>query len=315
MRTVQVAGSAGKGSVVNLVAAILRTHGVERVGHFIARPHGRWPFPEICEVTGYGSTLRHVASSPYQRVREAGATVAVIEGTDRLADRQAGAGDVTPVIVSLCDDGGRAAVEQAAIEAELCCQLGARIVVGPVPPDCATVIRQVANQRRVTIVWAHEVSAQVIECTQGLPTIAVTTARSRYVARLAVRGRHQLQNATVAIVVAELLDVPAHVITAGLEVAGPLGGRLQYVQRGERTLLVDFIKNARGAELLRDYVAEVHPGGVPIAVRLHNSREAVAEILAPVASSLTFGDAIPEAAFSVIAGPCIEDIVGAPHAA
>jgi len=81
-----------------------------------------------------------------------------------------------------------------------------------------------------------------------------------------------------------------------------------YVQRGTQRILVDLLKNPRGAEVLRDYLLEMHPG-TPIAVRLQSYRTEVAAILSAV-GPVSFGDAIPDAPFVTVAGPYINDLIG-----
>lgn len=71
---------------------------------------------------------------------------------------------------------------------------------------------------------------------------------------LSLRGRHQIENAAVAIHLAELLDVPHAAIVRGLETAQH-PGRLELIPH-QPPFLIDGAHNPAGAESLRTYLDE-----------------------------------------------------------
>jgi dihydrofolate synthase/folylpolyglutamate synthase len=75
--------------------------------------------------------------------------------------------------------------------------------------------------------------------------------------RLSLRGRHQIENAAVAIRVAELLNIPKAAIVTGLETATH-PGRLESISN-EHSFLIDGAHNPAGAKSLRDYLEEFAP--------------------------------------------------------
>lgn len=75
--------------------------------------------------------------------------------------------------------------------------------------------------------------------------------------RLGLRGRHQIENALVAIRLAEALSIPREAIIAGIETAHH-PGRLELID-SEPPVLLDGAHNTAGAEALRDYLNEFSP--------------------------------------------------------
>jgi dihydrofolate synthase/folylpolyglutamate synthase len=108
---------------------------------------------------------------------------------------------------------------------------------------------------------------------------------------LALRGRHQLENAAVAIHLAELLretgfDIPDAAIRRGLETAQH-PGRLELIPH-QPAFLIDGAHNPAGAESLRAYLDEF--AGRPLTLVFGAMRdkqlEQIGEILFPVADVL-----------------------------
>jgi dihydrofolate synthase/folylpolyglutamate synthase len=108
---------------------------------------------------------------------------------------------------------------------------------------------------------------------------------------LALRGRHQLDNAAVAIQLAELLretgfDIPHAAIARGLEtVQHP--GRLELIQH-ELVFLIDGAHNPAGAESLRAYLDAFaqRPLTLVFGAMRDKQLEQIGEILFPVADLL-----------------------------
>ena len=105
---------------------------------------------------------------------------------------------------------------------------------------------------------------------------------------LSLPGRHQIENAAVAIRLAELLgfDVPQSAIVTGLETAQH-PGRLELIQR-EPVLLIDGAHNSAGAESLRAYLDEFarRPLTLVFGAMRDKQLEQIGEILFPIADVL-----------------------------
>ena len=104
--------------------------------------------------------------------------------------------------------------------------------------------------------------------------------------RLGLRGRHQLENAGVAIRLAELLNVPEQAIVTGLETATH-PARLELIER-EPAVLIDGAHNPAGAKSLRDYLDEFAPRPLTLVFGAMRDKqlEQMGEILFPCADSL-----------------------------
>jgi len=104
--------------------------------------------------------------------------------------------------------------------------------------------------------------------------------------RLGLRGRHQVENAGVAIRLAELLDIPDTAIITGLETTTH-PGRLELIQH-EPAFLIDGAHNPAGAKSLRDYLNEfaARPLTLVFGAMRDKQLEQMAEILFPCADTL-----------------------------
>src|SRR5215813_7534387 len=88
----------------------------------------------------------------------------------------------------------------------------------------------------------------------GVTPILATDMHPYERVRLGLRGRHQIENAAVAIRLAELLNLPGAAIVTGLETATH-PGRLELISN-EHSFLIDGAHNPAGAQSLRDYLEE-----------------------------------------------------------
>jgi dihydrofolate synthase/folylpolyglutamate synthase len=104
--------------------------------------------------------------------------------------------------------------------------------------------------------------------------------------RLGLRGRHQVENAGVAIRLAELLEIPDTAIVTGLETAKH-PGRLEMVQH-KPAILIDGAHNPAGAESLRDYLAEFAPRPLTMVFGAMRDKQLdrIGEILFPCVDAL-----------------------------
>jgi dihydrofolate synthase/folylpolyglutamate synthase len=103
---------------------------------------------------------------------------------------------------------------------------------------------------------------------------------------LALRGRHQLENAAVAIQLAELLDIPHAAIARGLETTQH-PGRLELIPR-QPAFLIDGAHNPAGAESLRAYLDEFAQRPLTLVFGAMRDKQLaeIGEILFPVADVL-----------------------------
>ena len=133
-----------------------------------------------------------------------------------------------------------------------------------------------------------EVMAVLLErCEEtGVVPILADSVRGYENVRLGLRGRHQIDNAAVAIRLAELLRVPASAITAGLEKAQH-PGRLELIDH-KPALLLDGAHNPAGCRSLREYLDEFAPRPLTLVFGAMRDKQLdqIGEILFPVADTL-----------------------------
>ena len=103
---------------------------------------------------------------------------------------------------------------------------------------------------------------------------------------IGLRGKHQIENAMVAIRLAEILGIPDEPIVIGIETAHH-PGRLELIN-GEPPELLDGAHNPAGAEALRDYLVQFgrHPLTLVFAAMSDKQLDRIGEILFPLADHL-----------------------------
>jgi len=103
---------------------------------------------------------------------------------------------------------------------------------------------------------------------------------------LSLRGRHQIDNAAVAIHLAQLLDIPHAAIVRGLETTQH-PGRLELIPH-QPSFLIDGAHNPAGAESLRTYLDEFaqRPLTLVFGAMRDKQLDEIGEILFPVADVL-----------------------------
>ena len=104
--------------------------------------------------------------------------------------------------------------------------------------------------------------------------------------RIGLLGRHQLENAAVAIRLAESLSIPRDAIVKGVETAQH-PGRLELIAH-EPPILLDGAHNPAGAEALRDYLSEFNrrPLTLVFGAMSDKKLDRIGEILFPLADQL-----------------------------
>jgi dihydrofolate synthase / folylpolyglutamate synthase len=288
---VQIAGTNGKGSTAAMLESICRAAGL-RIGLYTS-PHlsrltervriaGQEISPasfaraatavrraaeEVRAQSGALATFfEQVTAIALYAFREAEIELAILETglggrLDATTAAAAGVAVITPIALDhqeyLGDSLASIAAEKAAI-----IRPGVAAIVAPQPVEAEAVILarccecDVEPQRTT-----HEIEA--LGATEdGRLRVRFRTPRATYgPLTLALRGRHQLENAATAIAAAETLAERGHTalsresIVAGLERAEH-PGRLEWLGHTHPPLLLDGAHNAAGAAALRAYLDE-----------------------------------------------------------
>jgi dihydrofolate synthase / folylpolyglutamate synthase len=294
-RSVHIAGTNGKGSVTAMVDAALRAAGhrsarytsphlidlterfvidgqptsedglnraIERVRTVIVDLQGRGLLevhPTFFEVT---------TAAAFEMFRHASVEVAVCEvGLGGRLDATNVLSPMVTAITSIAFDHqqylGNTVAEIAAEKAGIL-KRGVPIVMGRLESEPARVIRDVAGDRGAPLVRAYDgVSVDVLPPpASGGQAVHLRTPRRDYgVLEVGLEGRHQIDNAVVAVRVLECLDeagvtVPRAAVLEGLaSVKWP--GRLEHIRLADgRSVLLDAAHNPAGADALAVFLAE-----------------------------------------------------------
>ena len=326
-RSVIVAGTNGKGSVTAMAETALRAAGfrtacytsphlvrleerfaiggsavatsslcdaAERVRRVVAELRGR----NRLEVE---PTFFEVATAvAFELFREARVDIAVLEvGMGGRLDATNVALPLAAAITTIDLDHERFlgnTIREVAFEKAGVIKAGMPVVVGETKPEALEVITRVCRERGARFVPARGDINVVSRLADGRLVLALETASGRYgPLALALRGRHQVDNAMVAVRLLEELNgagihVPRDAVCRGLTDA-VWRGRLDLVDRGAgRLILFDAAHNPAGAAVLASYLGEVYPDGLPFvfgAMRDKDVRGMLAA-LAPCATRFVF---------------------------
>ena len=177
---------------------------------------------------------------------------------------------------------------------------GMRVVVGETKPEAVSVIERACQERRAAMVRAGDgVRASIDRVDEGLAVVLLETPVRDYGrVRLALRGRHQVDNAVVAVRLLEELGrlgtpLPASAIAAAVT-STRWPGRLDLRTDSQgRTVLCDAAHNPAGARVLADYLRDVHPGGLPVVFGIMKDKDVGGTLkpLLPFASHLVLTSA------------------------
>jgi dihydrofolate synthase/folylpolyglutamate synthase len=288
--SVQIAGTNGKGSTAAMLAEICRAASL-RTGLYTS-PH-LVSITERVRVAGREisraefarcATLVRAASEEVEResgalptffeqvtavalvaFRDARVELAVLETglggrLDATTAARAATVAVTPIALDHQEYLGNTLAEIAAEKAAII-RPNVRAVVAPQEPEAEAVILARCREcnvepRRAT----RDIEVEEI-CDDGRLRVRLRTARDEYTGvRLALRGRHQLTNAAVAVALAESLieqgfKISHEDVIEGLETAEH-AGRLEFDARSEPPILFDGAHNPAGARALREYFDE-----------------------------------------------------------
>jgi dihydrofolate synthase / folylpolyglutamate synthase len=291
--SVQIAGTNGKGSAAAMLESIARAAGV-RAGLYTS-PHlvsitervrvrgaeiSREEFGRLTarvraaaeRLLGEGSLpapptfFEHVTAVALAAFREARVELAILEtGLGGRLDATTTAGAkvvaITPVALDHQEYLGGTLPEIASEKAAII-RPGVAAVVAPQDAAALEVILRRCAECEVEPRMAAAAAFEVLGADEtGRLRVNFETAEDRYEnVRLALRGRHQIVNAQVAIALAETLrargfPLTRAAVTEGLETAEH-AGRLERLRSGRHDFLFDGAHNAAGARALRDFLDE-----------------------------------------------------------
>ena len=170
------------------------------------------------------------------------------------------------------------------------------VVLGQNPVVVQNVVRAAAAAVRAPFVYAPDDVSTSMTMSDGRTVATFATPCARYDdVRLALRGRHQVDNALTAVRCLETLNqwtdlaVPADAIRVGLEEA-VWPARLELRRWRDTDLLIDGAHNPAGAGALASYIAEAY--GRPLSMVVGAMRDKAIDdliaALAPAASRFVF---------------------------
>jgi dihydrofolate synthase/folylpolyglutamate synthase len=329
-RSVVAGGTNGKGSVTAMVERGLRAAG-HRTGRYTS-PHlidleerfavdGQAVSADALEsaagrvrdaagrLESPPSFFEATTAAAFEIFRDAGVHVAVLEVG--LGGRLDATNVTTPdaiAITSIALDHEEllgATLAQIAAEKAGIVTPGSLVVLGANPAEAAAVVAAVCAARGATLVRAPDDVALAVQMEDGRARLALETPRRRYEPlTLSLRGRHQVDNALVAIRLLEALDargelaVPERAIRRAVEDA-VWPGRLDLRPSRFGEVLIDGAHNPAAAAALARFIAETYGRRLPMVVGMMREKDAGAMLraLEPAAALFVFtSPASPRAA-------------------
>lgn len=299
--SVQIAGTNGKGSTAAMLDSICRAAGIRS---------GLYTSPHLVSVTeririsgveiSHADFARHTttvraASEQIDALptffeqmtaiallafREAGVELAILEtGMGGRLDSTTAAGARVVAITQIAMDHEQylgQTIQQIAAEKAAIIRPGVKAIIGRQQyPEALSVLLQRCAETGVEP--THTDSPQIIDHTPD--------GRFCIYDRICIglRGRHQIENALVAIKLAESLSISREPIISGIENAQH-PGRLELIP----PFLLDGAHNPAGAEALRDYLNEFAPRPLTIVFGAMSDKklDQIGEILFPLADTL-----------------------------
>lgn len=294
--SIQIAGTNGKGSTAVMLDSMCRAAGI-RTGLYTS-PH-LVSITERIQIAGkqisaedfarHTTTVRdaaqrllhsgqlealptffeHVTAIALLAFREAGIDLAILEtGMGGRLDSTTAANASTVAITSIAMDHEQylgSTIESIAGEKAAIIRPGVTAVIGKQDPRALAVLLQRCEETGVQPILAMPPSELI---------------------RMGLRGRHQLENAAIAIAVAKSLSISHEAILSGLETASH-PGRLELLSN-EPDILLDGAHNPAGAEALRDYLVEFgrRPLTIVFGAMSDKQLDRIGELLFPLADNL-----------------------------
>ena len=320
--SVQIAGTNGKGSVATMLDSICRAAGV-KCGLYTS-PH-LVSITERIKITGAeitredfatcATTVRDASEQLHRdnqidalptffeqltaiallAFRNAGIELAILEtGLGGRLDSTTAANArivaITPIAMDHEEYLGHTLRSIAAEKAAII-RPGVSAVIGIQPPEAFEVLIQRCEETGVVPIF--EDSAHLVEDTSADGRFCVTfesigeSPAARYEKLwLGLRGKHQIDNAALAIRLAELLRIPDSAIATGITGASH-PGRLELIPH-KPVFLLDGAHNPAGCESLREYLEEFAPRPLTLVFGAMRDKQLdrMGEILFPVADTI-----------------------------
>ncbi len=295
-RAIQIAGTNGKGSTAVMLDSISRAAGIktglyssphlvsitERIRingeqiseddfarHTATVRDAAKHLLDTNEVEALPTFFEHVTAIALLAFREAAIDLAILEtGMGGRLDSTTAAKASTVAITQIAMDHEQylgSTIESIAGEKAAIIRPGVTAIIGKQEPEALSVLLRRCEKTGVQ------------------PILAMPTSES---IRIGLRGRHQLENAAIAIAVAESLSISDDAIFSGIETANH-PGRLELLD-GEPSVLLDGAHNPAGAEALRDYLIEFGRRPLTIVFGAMSDKQLVriGESLFPLADNL-----------------------------
>lgn len=316
-----VAGTNGKGSVTAMVERGLRAAGL-RTGRYTSphlvdleerfaidgRPISRDQFDQVArrvrdaasQLASRPSFFEATTALALEVFRDERVDVAVLEvGLGGRLDATNVVDAVAAAITAIDFDHEQylgSTIEQIAAEKAGVIKPGSLVVLAANPPAVQEVVRGAASRAGATLVMAPEGVSADWSMVEGRARLDLVTPRRRYApVTLALRGRHQVENALTAVRWLEELSaqgrfhVPESAVVAALtDVEWP--ARLEYLSHRGHTVVIDGAHNPAGARALASYLRETHGRRLPMVVGIMRDKkvDTLIEALAPAASQFVF---------------------------
>jgi len=176
------------------------------------------------------------------------------------------------------------------------------VVLAPNDESVARVVAAACRDANAVLIKALDDVALDVRFADGRATITAQTPWRRYgPMRLALRGRHQVDNALTAIRLLEALAdregfvLPVEAVHAAVEdVEWP--ARLELVRHHDGDILIDGAHNPSGARALASYVADTYGRRLPMVVALMRDKAAATVLRALGTAASTFVCTAPDTA-------------------
>ena len=288
-RSVQIAGTNGKGSTAAMLDSICRAAGI-KCGLYTS-PHlvsiteritfsGKQITPEefaACatvvrdtseqllrdkQIDALPTFFEQLTAIALLAFRNAGIELAILETglggrLDSTTAANASIVAITPIAMDHEEYLGDT-LESIAREKAAVIRPGVKAVLATQPSEAFEVLIQRCEETEVVPIFEDFAHLEEDTSPDGRFCVTFERPKTRYEKLwLALRGEHQIDNAAVAIRLAELLKIPKPAIMTGISTATH-PGRLEMIQH-EPPFLLDGAHNPAGCQSLRDYLDEFAP--------------------------------------------------------
>lgn len=308
--SVQIAGTNGKGSTAAMLESICRAAGI-KCGLYTS-PH-LVSITERIRIAGVEITREDFAASAatvrdvseqlealptfFEQLtaiallafRNAGTELAILETGlgGRLDSTTAANASIVAVTQIAMDHEEYLGPTLASIAAEKAAiiRTGVSAVLARQEPEALKVLLKRCEETGITPILENGAHTLQGNTSDGRFRVAFDTGADHYESvLLGLRGRHQIDNAAVAIRLAELLKVPHAAIVSGIETATH-PGRLELIAH-KPAFLIDGAHNPAGSQSLRDYLDEFAPRPLTLVFGAMRDKQLdrIGEILFPSAN-------------------------------